>query len=385
MRFLPNLNLRSSVAAQFAPSDRFFMRFVPLAPDLPPLAQAELALEGLAPFPPAQLYWGCCVSPDRTSALVYAAHRRRFTAEETAGWERADVVVPDLLPLIGAASTGAGVLVQSANSHLGGAAWSGRAPWPVAVHTRAFPETPGEENRRQFASELAAKAKLANAPVKSVAGTPSARREGDKLIFELKDSAGTVIAATAVARADQDTLDVRDRALLYKRQRDRNRGEFIWRLLLVGGAVGVASLLLDLGALTFRLIDRAQQSRVAAQAPLVQKLQTAQALTSRIDELTHRRLRFFEMLSTVNDARPKSIQFTRTGTSGRNALEIEAQTSSADDVGAFESALNKLATLEKVEVKDLRAREGVTTFGITIAFKADAKPDASPATSGGAP
>jgi Tfp pilus assembly protein PilN len=255
----------------------------------------------------------------------------------------------------------------------------------VAVHTRAFPETPGEENRRQFASELAAKAKLANAPVKSVAGTPSARREGDKLIFELKDSAGTVIAATAVARADQDTLDVRDRALLYKRQRDRNRGEFVWRLLLTGGAAAAVSLLLDLGALSFRLLDRAQQSRVAAQAPLVQKLQTAQALTSRIDELTHRRLRFFEMLSTVNDARPKSIQFTRTGTSGRNALEIEAQTSSADDVGAFESALNKLATLEKVEVKDLRAREGVTTFGITIAFKADAKPDASPATSGGAP
>ena len=381
MRFLPNLNLRSPVAARFAPSDRFFMRFVPLAPDLPALAQAELALEGFAPFPPAQLYWGCCVSPDRTSALVYAAHRRRFTAEETADWERAEVVVPDLLPLIGAASTGAGVLVQSANSHLGGAAWIGATPWPVAVHTRAFPETPTEDKQRQFAAELAARAKVPEAPVKLVTGTPSARREGDQLIFELKDSAGTVIAATTVARADQDTLDVRDRALLYKRQRDRSRGEFVWRLLLTGGAVAAASLLLEIGALTFRLIDRAQQARVTAQAPLVQKLQTANTLTSRIDELTHRRLRFFEMLSTVNDARPRSIQFTRTGTSGRNALEIEAQTSGPDDVGAFESALNKLANIEKVEIKDLRAREGVTTFGITVAFKADT----TPTTVGGAP
>ena len=313
MSLLSNFNLRSPVAARFAPADRFHALRAARA-DLPALAQAELALEGLAPFPPAQLYWGCCVSPDRTSALVYAAHRRRFTPEETAEWERADLVVPDLLPLIGAASTGAGVLVQSANTHLGGAAWAATAPWPVAVHARAFPETPSEDGRRQFAAELAAKAGLSGAPVRSVAGTPRARREGDQLIFELLDAAGGIIAATTVPRGDQDALDVRDRASLDKRRRDRGRGEFIWKLLLAGGVAALLAALLDVGALTFNLLNRALQTRLTAQAPLVQKLETANTLTSRIDELTHRRLRFFEMLSTVNEARPHSISFTRTGT-----------------------------------------------------------------------
>jgi hypothetical protein len=369
MRLLPNFTLRSPVAAVFAPSDRFFMRFVPLAPDLPALAQAELALEALAPFPPAQLYWGCCVSPDRTSALVYAAHRRRFTAEETADWERSDVVVPDLLALLGSASAGPALRIFSGDNRLSGAAWSDKSTWPVAVHTRGFTEAPTEDNRRQFAAELAAKAGQPEAPVRPFTGTPRARREGDRLIFELTDLAGAVIASTTVAHSDQDGLDVRDRAFLDKRRRDRRRGELVWKLLLAGGAAAALALLLEAGSLTFSLVNRAQKTRLALQAPLVEKLETAHGLSSRVDELTHRRLRFFEMLSAINEPRPHSISFTRTGTSGRNALEIEASTGSADDVGTFESALRRMPALEKVEIKDLRARDGVTTFALTVAFK----------------
>ena len=380
MRFLPNFTLRSSVAALFAPTDRFFLRLVPLAPDLPAPAQVELALEGLAPFPPAQLYWGCCVAPDRTSALVYAAHRRRFTAEETAVWERADLVVPDLLVLLGLAPAGATILVYASNNRLSGAAWSGQAPWPAAVHTRAYAEPPTEDTRRQFAAELASKAGLNGAPVRLVTGTPRARREGDSLIFELVDVAGTVIAATPVARAGQDALDIRDRAFLGKRRRDQNRGELVWKVLLAGGAAAAFAALFDAGALTFSLLNRALHARISAQAPLVQKLETAHSLTSRVDELAHRRLRFFEMLSTINEPRPHSILFTRTGTSGRHGLEIEAQTNSADDVGTFEAALRKLAVLEKVEIRDLRARDGVTTFALTVAFKTEPTPG-----TGGAP
>lgn len=369
MRLLPNFTLRSPVAAVFAPSDRFFMRFVPLAPDLPALAQAELALEALAPFPPAQLYWGCCVSPDRTSALVYAAHRRRFTAEETAGWERSDVVVPDLLALLGSSSAGPALRIYSGENRLSGAAWSDKSLWPVAVHTRGFAEAPTEDNRRQFAAELAAKAGLPEAPVRPFTGTPRARRDGHHLIFELTDLAGAVIASTTVAHSDQDGLDVRDRAFLDKRRRDRRRGELVWKMMLAGGAAAGLALLLETGSLTFYLVNRAEHTRLSLQAPLVEKLETAHGLSSRVDELTHRRLRFFEMLSAVNEPRPHSISFTRTGTSGRNALEIEASTGSADDVGTFEAALRRMPALDKVEIKDLRARDGVTTFALTVAFK----------------
>lgn len=381
MRLLPNFTLRSPVAARFLPSDRFFLRFVPLAPDLPALDQAGLALEGLAPFPPAQLYWGCCIAPDRASALVYAAHRRRFAAEETAGWERADLAVPDLLPLLGAAPAEPALRIVTGPAHLAGAAWAaGRSAWPAAVHARAYAAPPTEPERRQFAAELAARAGLADAPATWLEGAPGARREGDTLVFEQIDPAGTVLAATTTRQQDQDALDVRDRAFLERRRTERRRGELLWKVLRTGAQAAALALVFELGSLTLFLLERAQQARLTAQASAVEKIETAHGLASRIDELTHRRLRFFEMLAAINEPRPPSIQFTRTGTNGRNALEIEAQTGTADDVGAYETALRNLPALERVEIRDLRARDGVTTFGLSLAFKPDAA-----AGNGGAP
>lgn len=297
------------------------MRTIPLAPDAPALAQAELALEGHAPFPLAQLFWGCWVAPDRSRALVYAAHRRRFTPEETAAWEQADLVVPDSLPVLA--------------------------------------EAPDEETRRRLAAD----------PARPV-GTPRARRKGDQLFFEIAGATGAATASAVSPRTDLDALDVRDRAFQQQRRRDRRQRELAWRLLLVAGSIVAAAVVLEVAGLTFSLLARAQRLRVTAQAAGVQKLETAQTLASRVDDLTHRRLRFFEMLATVNAARPRSIQFTRSGSIGRNTIEIEAQTASSDDVDAFQAALRKLADLEKADVRDLRARDGVTTFTLSVVFKA---------------
>ncbi|HVT71490.1 MAG TPA: hypothetical protein VHD61_00010 [Lacunisphaera sp.] len=381
MRLLPRLNLSSPVAAALVPADRFFMRLVPLAPDLPVPGQVELALEGLAPFPVGQLYWGACVAPDRRTALVYAAHRRRFSAEETAAWERAEVVVPDIVALAGCRPEGSAVVLLADGPRVNGAAWTGHQAWPAAVQARAFLAAPTEDERQHFAQELAGRAGLANPAVRLVSATPRVRREGDGIVLELVDVAGSTLSHLVIARADEELLDIRDRAFLARRRRNRQHGELVWRVLLGGVAAAGLAAVLDLAALGLRLATRAEHLRVTAQAPYVAKLETANGLTSRVDELTHRRLRFFEMLAVINEPRPHSIQFNRTGTSGHHALEIEAQTNSADDVGTYEAALRRLPALEKVEIRDLRARDGVTTFGLSVAFKAEG----GGTTPGGAP
>jgi hypothetical protein len=67
------------------PDALFFTRTIPIAADTPAAevaAQVELALESLAPFPVAQLYHGYYFPPGASAALVFAAYRRRFTAEQ---------------------------------------------------------------------------------------------------------------------------------------------------------------------------------------------------------------------------------------------------------------------------------------------------------------
>lgn len=375
MRLLHKFSLRPPLTVRFLPSDRFFLRFVPLAADLPATDQAALALEGLAPFPAQQLYWGCWTAPDRSSALVYAAHRRRLSATETENWEQADLAVPDLLPLLGAKPEKAAFLIQAGKAHLAGAAWAKGETRPAAVHVRGYEAPPTEDDRREFAAELAARAGF-DAPVTLLVGETRARREGDNLVLEQTDVAGAVLAGTAVAGGDGDALDVRDRTFLERRRRERRQGEFIWKVFRTGLQAALVAVVFELGAIGFRLLDRFEQARATAQAATVAKLETAHGLASRIDELTHRRLRFFEMLTAINGARPKSIQFTRTGTIGRTGLEIEGQTTSADDVGAYETALRGLAGVDRVEVSGLRTSNGVTTFSLNLAFKTDAVPEA---------
>jgi hypothetical protein len=90
------------------------------------------------------------------------------------------------------------------------------------------------------------------------------------------------------------------------------------------------------------------------------------------------------MLALVNTARPPTIQFMRTVTSGLNVLEVDAQTNSSGDIDVLRSALNKLESCEKAEVLDPRSRDGVSTFRLVVTFKPDAftevpEPAAAPA------
>jgi hypothetical protein len=110
---------------------------------------------------------------------------------------------------------------------------------------------------------------------------------------------------------------------------------------------------------------------VQAHAAEVRKIELAQTVSTRIGELGQRRLRPFEMLALANQSRPASIQFERAATAGLDTLEIEARTGNAADVGQYEAALRASPDVSALELRDLRSREGLTSFGLTITFKAD--------------
>ena len=66
------------------PDALFFTRVVAVSEGAAATAAAaeiELALEGVSPFPLAQLYYGWFWKPGSRHALVFAAYRRRFTAD----------------------------------------------------------------------------------------------------------------------------------------------------------------------------------------------------------------------------------------------------------------------------------------------------------------
>lgn len=128
---VPNRKNTGPQPVLLLPGDRFFVRTIALAEDTSVEDQVILALEGLSPFGPAQLYYGYVTAPDRKSALAYAAYRRRFTADETATWEQTGSVLPEFLPLLASRPKRDGVVLHKA--------LRASLAWPGATARRSRP------------------------------------------------------------------------------------------------------------------------------------------------------------------------------------------------------------------------------------------------------
>ncbi|HNC23062.1 MAG TPA: hypothetical protein PLU52_02565, partial [Opitutaceae bacterium] len=175
------------------------------------------------------------------------------------------------------------------------------------------------------------------------------------------------------------TLDVRDRGQLAELRSARGRDLLLWRVFV--GSLA-ASLLLALGWAGIYgagFWQKARELKVAAQQPVIDQIMTAQNLATRVNELSSKRLLPFEMISFVSGtAKPPTIQFLRTTTSGLYTLEIQAQTTSPAEVSVFRSNLAAQAACEKVEVRDQRTRDNLMSFTLVVTFKPGAlKPAAS--------
>lgn len=357
------------------PADRFFVQTVPLAPGADAGEQAALALEELAPFPLAQLYHGHLVASDRSQALVFAAYRRRFSAAETAAWAAADLVLPAFVALLGTRDGGEGAVVHADGPALTGVAWDDRSPLPVHVLAQTGGEPPTEGQRAAFAAELQAGSRRSPALVRELTGPITVGHDADgRVVFTIDGTESARLSRPALAAAD-----VRDKDFLEEQRRTGRRDQWLWRGLLAAAAAAALAVALDLGALALGGWTGRIRRAVAAEAPQVQRIETAQTLAARIEDLSRRQFRPLEMLALVSERRPQTIQFLRTTTKGLYTVEVEAQTPNAADVGAYEVALRGLGTLERVETRDLRTRDGVTTFGLAVTFKPAAlQPEGGP-------
>jgi hypothetical protein len=347
-----------------ARGDAFFVRRVALAEGEPVEAQVTLALEGMAPFPPEQLYHGYLPAADGRSALVFAAFRRRFDALETELWEIAALVTPDFVPLLLVKPAGAGVTLRVAEGRVTALAWREGEDLPEVVIVR----TGGPEQVAALLEEVRARAGLtAEAELIESVGdfTLRAGGEGEFTVFEGERLVAPLpVAWTAGA-------DVRDPEFLAARRRAGVRDHWLWRGLLGAAAVLALAALLQVGSGGFGLLTRRREAQVGAQKPVVAQIDAAQMLANRIAELSEKRLMPFEMMAMINPARPESVVFQRLVTRGLLGLEVEAQAVNPEDVGAYANALKALPALASVQTREVRARDGVTSFILALEFKAD--------------
>ncbi|MBI4624856.1 MAG: hypothetical protein HY736_16775 [Verrucomicrobia bacterium] len=354
------------------PDALFFTRPVPIAAGATPAetaAQVELALEAVSPFPLAQLYYGWFTAPGAEHAFVFAAYRRRFTVDQTAAWGGAELVMPGFAAVLGTSVEPATTIVLAAPEGVTAVHWE-TPRVPSAVLCRPVEPDATDEDRARVRGELL-RAIGESKTVIDVAAplTPEPAKSDREVVFRSGDFISRLPIAAGAA------LDVRDKGELAAFRRARQRDVLLWRVML-----GCAAALLLLAVGEFALLggkawQKVRVAKLNAQKPLVDKIKNSDALARRIDELATKRLLPFEMITILDGGRPGEITFTRVVAStqtGIYMLTVDATATNAGQVSVYRSALEKLPSCEKVEIRNLQTRGDTATFTLVVTFKPEA-------------
>ena len=348
------------------PDALFFTRAIPIAAGTSAAdvaAQVELALETLSPFPPAQLYHGYYWPAGATSALVFAAYRRRFTSEQVAEWDDAELVLPAFAAMLGGAAAPGATLVVPSPGGLSAIYWSD-GPVPGRVAFRPLAPEADDAERAAARDELLQAVPAAQRTVLALPPAAMPARDGE-FVFHADALESRLPAALATS------LDVRDKEALTALRAARRRDVVLWR-----GFVACLAALVLLGVGEAALVGlgfwrKAILVQVTAQRPVVAKIETAQALTTHINELSTKRLLPIEMMTPLVEKKPGEIRFLQTATDGLYTLTINAESTSPAAVSTYQTILGKEPSIDKVEVRDQRTRDNVMSFQLKVTYKPD--------------
>ena len=355
--------------AAMLPGNRFFVRRLTVeGEDVP--GQVNLALEAISPFPLEQMLVGFVTSADGKQVLAYAAHRRRFTAEESFAWPEDCQVVPEFLALCGHRPTADAIIVHRGDERLTALAWKAGDELPLAIVVAEL----ADADEAGIAREAAARADLpADVAVENVTGALSGSIVEGDLVLK-REGNGTF----TIPKNGLDDSDIRDSDFLAERRKKERLNLILWNAARLGAAVIVVSLILDLAGMVVGMRSSSLEAANEARRPVVEDIEASQAITSRILELGVKRLLPIEMLALVNEKRPATVEFTniqcelkkaKDSTIAKPMMTVDAKTPNAGDISDFLKAVQAMPEVEAATNSEPRVRETSTTFRVEITFK----------------
>jgi hypothetical protein len=355
--------------AAMLPGNRFFVRRLAVeGEDVP--GQVNLALEAISPFPLEQMLVGFVTSADGKQVLAYAAHRRRFTAEESFAWPEDCQVVPEFLALCGHRPAAGGIVVHRGEERLTALAWKAGEELPAAIVVAEL----ADADEAGLAREAAARADLAaDSPVENLTGALTGSLVEGNLILK-----GEYEGTFTIPKKGLDDSDIRDSDFLAERRKKERLNLILWNVARVGVAVLVLSLLLDIAGFVVGLRSHALEVANEGRQPLVEDIEESQKITDRILELGVKRLLPMEMLALVNEKRPATVEFTnvhcevkklKDSVLTKPIMTVDARTPNAGDISDFLKAVQAMPEVEAVTNTEPRVRDTSTTFRLEITFK----------------
>jgi hypothetical protein len=361
----------SATGVLLLPSHLFFVRSLALPAGIQPEEVAsfvEVSLEQISPFNLAQLAYGYYLPPESSRLLVFAAYRKKLEIYVDEVWEQADLVVPDLVSVLGLQHEGPTLLFLQSELEVTAIYWAAGGGVPDRVVSRLVNGGNAASSMEAVREDLRRKLGTLPPGLKTIVlqGSPVARFRDRNLVFDLRQEGGAEGPAADIPQSQTLALDVRDKAFLESSRKARRQNRWLWNGVLAIVACFIALAVFEVALFAGRQMLQTRQERVRALQPEVARIMQEQQLAIRLEEISGDRLMPFEMLSLVNQHRPRSIHFTRVATAGLREILADAQTANHGDVETFRQNLERAPGVESVDIQNLRVRGGTSTFTLAL-------------------
>ncbi|PXA04519.1 hypothetical protein DDZ13_04910 [Coraliomargarita sinensis] len=318
---------------------------------------AELSLEGLAPFPIEQLYWGFLYSESAGSILLYAAYKERIKALGYDKLEEYLWVLPDFATLWGAHFTDRTVVLLESGDEGSEIIFPGGDTLPEGVLSHG-PDAKAPELTPDYHLQLES--------IKvSEKGLPAFH-------FQAVDSGeGELPGHLAKLAPAEDELwraDVRDAD--FKKSERSTRKLTAWITRATGYAVLFAVFMLLLEGILFAggLWLETRSTEIAEQAPKVRRIEDKQSLMNKLDQVAQNELRPIAILDALNKVRPEGIYFTNTVTEDQNRITVDGIANTINELNAYTESLETSGNFILREDPQILTRGGKTTFTATLDY-----------------
>jgi hypothetical protein len=208
-------------------------------------SQVSLAIETVSPFPAEQMLMGYVTSSDNKWALVYAAHRRRFTPEESFAWPDNCQVIPEFLALLGQKPSGNGILIHDGENLLTALAWMENQPLPQCV----LVVDKNDSNTESLTREIIERAGLeSQTPVVITTGEFSSIRNDSQLILSCNGGKPFQLSNNQL-----DNADIRDADFLATRRKKERVNNLLWNTARVAAGVIALSFVFEISSISHQL------------------------------------------------------------------------------------------------------------------------------------
>ncbi len=367
---------------QLVPGEAFFVRALPLPPDLPPSeinGFAEISCESLSPFPLEQLAWGYLTHPSSPYLLLYATTYTRIKQLGIEDWESWEQVFPTFAAAFGLSFPSRTVITLHCRHTLSALWYEPEQIVPLRVQSIPLPvdtlaPTQIAHLAREWLSTLDTQGFLVDERL-WIGDAPESH--GHTLLLRLRhaDAAAPLHPPLAFAKTGASVweADLRDSHFAAQQQRLRLLSDRLWWVMQAGASAAVLLLLAQAFAWGWSGFHWYQSRLIQQRTPEIAAIEANHDLSNRIADVTERQMKPFAMLETTNQARPATLYFNRVSSNIWNVLKISGQAGTLDEVNQYVDRMRNLPHIIRVDTDRMLTRNGRPIFDLTFEF--DLLPD----------